>query len=141
MARRTACGSERGRADGYDPATQGAVAFIDYSEDGISLDTQSSVATQSAMLLEQAGRKYIALPPDAFPRLATTWQVSQNTPTLRAPDFAVLDGPPCQAGGSCPDFSSSGAPMRFGYWRLSTGLRGAAIAHGIDNWRVTVWRR
>lgn len=128
-------------AGAYDPPTQGAVSFIDYSEDGISLDTRSSVVTQSAMLLEQAGREYIATPPDAFPRLATAWQVSQNTPGLRAQDFTLLGGPPCNAGESCPDFSSGGAPMRFGYWRLSAGPRGAAIAHGIDNWKVTVWRR
>jgi len=128
-------------ADAYDPPTQGAIYVIDYSEDGISLETGSSTLTRSVMLLEQAGRRYIATPPDAFPRLATVWQVSQDTPSLRAQDFTVLDGPPCNAGESCPDFSSGGAPMRFGCWRLSAGPRGAAISHGIDNWKVTVWRR
>ena len=128
-------------ADKYEPQTQGAVYVIDYSEDGISLETSSSTLTRSAMLLEQGGRRYIATPPDAFPRLATVWQVSQDTPSLRAQDFTLLDGPPCQAGESCPDFSSGGAPMRFGYWRLSSGPQGASISHGIDNWKVTVWRR
>jgi hypothetical protein len=128
-------------ADAYDPPTQGAVYVIDYSEDGISLETGSSKSTRSVMLLEQAGRRYIATPPDSFPSLATIWQVSQNTPSLHAEDFTVLDGPPCAALESCPDFSSGGAPMRFGYWRTSSGPQGASISHGIDNWKVTVWRR
>ncbi|HEY4957315.1 MAG TPA: hypothetical protein VII31_05820 [Caldimonas sp.] len=125
----------------YEPQTQGAVYVIDYSEDGISLETSFSKSTRSAMLLDQGGRKYIATPSDSYPRLATSWDVSQNTPSLRAQDFTLLDGPACQAGETCPDFSSLGAPMRFGYWRLSSGPQGASISHGIDNWKVTVWRR
>ena len=31
--------------------------------------------------------------------------------------------------------------MRFGYWRISFGSPGTTIAHGIDNWKVTVWKR
>jgi hypothetical protein len=31
--------------------------------------------------------------------------------------------------------------MRFGYWRISTGPAGASVTHGIDNWKVTVWKR
>ena len=125
----------------YQPQIQGAVYVIDYTEDGISLETSFAKFTRSAMLLDQGGRKYIATPPDSYPRLSTLWDVSQNTPSLRARDFTLLDGPACQAGESCPDFSSLGAPMRFGYWRVSTGAPGASISHGIDNWKVTVWRR
>jgi len=55
----------------------------------------------------------------------------------RSPD----GNPPCAAGESCPDFSATAAPMRFGYWRISYGMTGDTIAHGIDNWKVTVWRR
>ena len=31
--------------------------------------------------------------------------------------------------------------MHFGFRRISYGVPGDAIAHGIDNWKVTVWRR
>jgi hypothetical protein len=31
--------------------------------------------------------------------------------------------------------------MRFGYWRISYGVQGDVVAHGIDNWQVTVWRQ
>jgi hypothetical protein len=67
--------------------------------------------------------------------------VSQNTASLRATDFTLSDGPACHAGEACPDFSSQGTPMRFGFWRTSTGQVGASVAHGIDNWKVTVWKR
>ena len=128
------------RAHTYDPQTQGAVYVIDYSEDGISMENGFSKWTRSVLLLDQGGRRYIATP-EAYLRISTVWEVSQNTPSLRAQDFALLDGPGCQAGESCPDFSSLGSPMRFGYWRTSSGPRGASTSHGIDNWKVTVWRR
>jgi len=128
-------------AQAYDPRTQGAVYVIDYSEDGIALESGVSSFTRSVMLLEQGGRRYFAAPPGSYSVVSTTWGTSQDTPSLRAQDFTLLDGPPCQAGEPCPDFSSLGAPMRFGYWRASLGTPGASISHGIDNWKVTVWRR
>jgi hypothetical protein len=128
-------------AASYEPQAQGAVYVIDYAEDGISLETGFSKFTRSALLLEQGGRRYIATPADSYSRLSTVWDVSQNTPSLRAKDFSLYDGPACQALESCPDFSSLGAPMKFGHWRISSGPQGASLAHGIDNWKVTVWRR
>lgn len=128
-------------AASYEPQNQGAVYVIDYSEDGISLESSFSRSTRSALLLEQGGRKFIATPPESYFRLSLNWDVSQDTPSLRAQDFTRLDGPACQAGEACPDFSSLGAPMRFGYWRISSGPLGASTSHGIDNWKVTVWRR
>ncbi len=125
----------------YAPQTQGAVYVIDYVEDGITLETSFSKSTRSALLLEQGGRRYVATPPESYPRLSTVWDVSQNTPSLHAQDFTLLVGPACQAGESCPDFSSLGAPMRFGYLRTASGPQGASVSHGIDNWRVTVWPR
>ncbi len=39
------------------------------------------------------------------------------------------------------DRDTARALLRFGYWRISFGVAGDSIAHGIDNWKVTVWRR
>lgn len=128
-------------ADAYDPRAQGAVYVIDYVDEGISFETSSTRSTRSALLLDQGGRRYIATPAQSYPRLSTAWDIAQDTPSLHVQDFTPLDGPACQAGESCPDFSSLGAPMRFGYWRVSSGPQGASISHGIDNWKVTVWRR
>lgn len=126
----------------YDPATQGAIRLIDYAEDGISLQPNVSTSTDSAMLLEQAGRHYVANQRnDATSFILTSWSSNQSRASLRAVDFGLLDGPPCETGERCPDFSTQGAPMRFGYWRFSFGTQGDRIAHGIDNWQVTVWRQ
>jgi len=125
----------------YDPQTQGAIYVIDYSEDGISLQANELTFTESAMLLEQAGRRYIANIRDDLPYIPTDWSAVESSSSLRAQDFNLIDGRACQAGESCPDFSALGLPMRFGYWRISFGVQGDSIAHGIDNWKVTVWRR
>ena len=125
----------------YDPATQGAIRLIDYAEDSISLQPNVSTYTDSAMLLEQAGRRYVANQrADVNVPISTSWSSSQSRASLRAADFGMVDGPACQPGETCPDFSAQGAPMRFGYWRFSFGIQGDRIAHGIDNWQVTVWR-
>jgi len=125
----------------YDPRTQGAILVIDYAEDGFALGSSYVQFTNSALLLEQGGRRYIATTRDSYSRIDSVWGVSQSTSSLHASDFALYDGPACQAGESCPDFSNLGAPMRFGYWRLSSGSPGASVTHGIDNWKVTVWKR
>lgn len=125
----------------YDPKTQGAINVIDYSEDAISLQSNELTSTESAMLLEQAGRRYIANNRDYLPYIPTGWSAVESRSSLRPRDFNLIDGPACQTGESCPDFSALGLLMRFGYWRISFGVPGDSIAHGIDNWKVTVWRR
>jgi hypothetical protein len=124
----------------YEPQTQGAIKVIDYSEDSISFQANDSTSTESAMLLEQGGRRYIANIRDSLPSIPISWSAVQSSASLRAKDFNLIDGPACQTGESCPDFSALGPPMRFGYWRISFGLQDDSIAHGIDNWKVTVWR-
>jgi len=125
----------------YEPQTQGAIYVIDYSESGISFQANDLMFTQSAMLLEQGGRRYIANIRDYLPPIPISWSGAESSASLRAQDFNLIDGPVCQTGQSCPDFSALGPPMRFGYWRISFGSQGDSIAHGIDNWKVTVWRR
>ncbi len=126
----------------YDPQTQGAIYVIDYAEDGISLQDSRLTSTQSAMLLEQGGRRYIAnIRASVAGYLPTQWSAVESRSSLLARDFNLVDGPACQTGENCPDFTAQGAPMRFGYWRISSGEQGVPIAHGIDNWKVTVWRR
>jgi hypothetical protein len=128
-------------AASYEPQTQGAILVIDYAEDGFAPQPLSVQSTSSALLLGQGGRRYIATTRNAYDRLIAVWDVSQKTPSLHAADFKLYDGPACQAGESCPDFSSIGGPMRFGYWRISSGSPGLSVSHGIDNWKVTVWKR
>jgi hypothetical protein len=59
---------------------------------------------------------------------------------LAAADFELLDGPVCPAGETCPDFSASAPRIRFGFVRFAQSNTTPTV-HGIDNWKVTVWRR
>jgi len=126
-------------ASTYDPATQGAVYAIDYSEDCIDLPPGYPGSTLSSLVIEQGGRRFLSNTSDGC--LATTWRTGADRASLAPGDFRLFDGPACAAGETCPDFSASAAPMRFGYWRISFGGPGGSIAHGIDNWKVTVWKR
>ena len=125
----------------WDPASQGAIYVIDYAEDGIAQASTFASYTQSALLLEQAGRRYVSDTRDSYQRMSTTWAVSMSLASLHPQEFHLIDGPACGVGETCPDFSSAGAVMRFGYWRESASSTDTAVASGIDNWSVTVWRR
>ena len=121
----------------YDPASQGAIYVIDYSEDCIAF--QSPGSTVSNLLIEQGGRKYLSN--TTGPCFLPTWSAVAGRSSLSLKDFRQVDGPACVTGESCLDFSASALPMRFGYWRGSYVPPGVSLAYGIDNWKVTVWRR
>ena len=125
----------------YDPATQGAIHAIDYAEDCIVQSAATpNLAVESRLLLEQAGRRYVG---PATTCKATAWMATPMSKALRAADFVLVDGPPCRAGDSCPDFAGNAASISFGYARettLAAQESGGAIVHGIDNWTVTIWR-
>lgn len=125
-------------AAAYDPATQGAVKVIDHAEDCGSTPPSDLVGVESSLVIEQAGRHYIAVPRADCG--AAAWIVGAGRGSLTATDFERFDGPACNAGEACPDFSASGAPMRFGYRRIAFATPGASVVHVIDNWRATVWR-
>ena len=133
------------RAATYDPQTQGAIYVIDATDDCF---VPNSAATNhyvtSNLLVEQGGRNYV--PADGLRTCASATWVTAQPPraSLRAADFALVDGPGCGAGESCPDFSGQAAPLHFGYVRrteLEGGKPADSVEHGIDNWKVTVWRR
>lgn len=125
----------------YDPATQGPVYLIEFRQDCRAL--AGSLGAVPTVLLEQAGRRYVAGGPTQCD--AAAWSSKVLIPgTFAATDFSLVDGPACGVGESCPNFSATGAPLRFGFGSLNqgvTGFAGASGGFGIDNWRVTVWRR
>jgi hypothetical protein len=124
----------------YDPAAQGAIHVIDYAEDCIILSPASTRYVEPALLIEQGGRTYV---PNRYTDwcILTTWSAVGSHASLRTQDFRLFDGPACGVGEACPDFSSGGLPIRFGYLRAAQTSPGDSVAHGIDNWKVTVWRR
>jgi hypothetical protein len=95
-------------------------------------------------MIEQAGRKYVASSLRPWERYRiycgeNTWRQMRRS-SLGSRDFALAAGPECNVGQSCPDFSAAGQPMRFGYERWLSG-GAVSMTHGIDNWKVTVWKR
>jgi hypothetical protein len=126
----------------YDPPSQGAIYVIDYVEDCIvTSNSTSTYLVDSNLLMEQAGRRYAAV--GLTYCQSPGWSALPPRLSFGAKDFVLIDGPACSAGESCPDFSGSAKPLRFGFVRHSQAAAGVAgvIAHGIDNWKVTVWRR
>ncbi|MEO8312692.1 MAG: hypothetical protein ABI520_16100 [Caldimonas sp.] len=125
----------------YDPAIQGGVHAIDYTEVCRVLASKSTVTVRSALLLEQDGRTYSLAP---FACFVSGWHPLLPLSSLVAADFGQIAGPACPAGVACPDFSATALPMRFGYVRStgqSAGTAPVTIEHHIDDWAVTVWRR
>ncbi len=122
----------------YDPSAQGAVKVIDHAEDCGTSPPSDLVGTESSLVIEQAGRHYIAVAQANCG--AMPWSAGAGRSSLAAADFQHFDGPACNAGEACPDFSANGAPMRFGYRRIVFATPGASVVHVIDNWRATVWR-
>lgn len=121
----------------YDPASQGAIYRVDFSED--CAGTDGDVSPYSIPMLQQGGRTYGAI---EYRRWCSSsaWASVRIRPSLRSVDFARIDGPGCAAGESCPDFSATGAPIALGLLTEPSVYQNGRV-HGIDNWRVTVWRR
>jgi hypothetical protein len=130
-------------ASSYDPTTLGAIYLIDYTEDCTQPDlATTSLAVSSNLLVVQSGRRYAVTGPNYC--YTAGWNTQLPRDALLATRFTLVDGPACGAGEACPDFSAGAAPLSFGYVRSTVSAAGAAAGstlHGIDNWKVTVWRR
>jgi hypothetical protein len=124
----------------HDPAVDGAIRSIDYAEDCAALLRGTATAVQPMLLIEQNGRRYLS-PAASVACVASTWKPVGNRSALRAADFTQLDGPACPTAAACPDFSETAVPLRFGFARITRSYPNEASADGIDNWKVSVWRR
>lgn len=123
----------------YDPRVQGAIRVIDYGEDCRTIVSSDIAYAESHIVFEQAGRRYSAIHSNVC--TSTAWSGVASRASFGAVDFTRIDGPACGAGESCPDFSPGALPLTFGFRRFVWGSPGDSIGHGIDNWKVTVWRQ
>lgn len=122
----------------YDPAASGAVKVIDHAQEcGLTLPTEL-ISAEISLALEQSGRRYVANTSSQCN--VAPWAGRAGRASLAASDFRLYDGPACGSGEACPDFSAGGAPLRFGYFDIVFSSPGVAVVHGVDNWRVTLWR-
>ena len=122
----------------YNPAQQGAITSVDYSEDAILISGGGDGQGAGPALI-QGGQVYLG-PEHVTPSLSWThfpnWEI-------RASDFSAVNVT-CTAfvdASRHPDFSSSGSTIQFGFFRAnSTGAGGPGYTTvgGIDNWTVVV---
>jgi hypothetical protein len=128
-------------AAAYDPALQGPLYVVDFAQDCLRLP--GTLGAGPTLLLEQDGRHYVAGGPTLC-EYATWGNMTLIPGHFVASDFVMVDGPACTAGQACPDFSAGGKAIRFGFANSNQGLAGypgGSGGFGIDNWKVSAWRR
>jgi hypothetical protein len=121
----------------YEPARQGAIYSIDTSVDCIKT---GGGEVSVAVMLDQGGRHYNS----GMLACTVIWTNTVAQYSLRATDFTQVDGPACAVGEACPDFSATGAPIRLGLVtaaRIAMGEPAVTFTQGVDNWKVSVWRK
>jgi hypothetical protein len=127
----TVYGFHRFAGGTYDPTVGGPILSINYAEDSQRI---SGGVQACGLAVRQGGVIYFGpafLTPTAFGTWATTTQAA-----LVASQFDAL-----APGMQNPDFSVSGAPLEFGFFRAnstSVGGSGGTTYGGIDNWIVTL---
>jgi hypothetical protein len=130
----------------YDPSTQGAPYVLDFNFDCFRPTSAPGATNFLAPAIWQADRLYYGQWAQGCE--ASSWQSSPTIASLDASLFLREDYPEdCRDFATChPDFSATGSPIRFGILTSPNtynlgDLSGAKFNVGIDNWRVTVWRR
>ena len=123
----------------YDPATEGPIYGVDFR-----LACIGTGSPEAWPAIEQAGRRFVRDRCSGVCFVCSGhWLNAFDMLSLQADEFFQLDGPACGPSETCPDFSETGAPIRFGF--LTEALVGASQpatpSQGIDNWKVMIWRR
>jgi len=114
----------------YDPATQGEIASLDYTEDAIML---SGSVQSTGLVVWQDGRAYRTIVTEFR---QTTWEGESLAGVLAEDLFGWVEQRDIH-----PDFSESGSPLEFGFFRgLSTTDIPYSMTAGIDNWSTTIHR-
>jgi hypothetical protein len=126
----------------YTPSTQGAITYIDYSEDSINFVSDTIVPGNgqgSGLLILQNGKYYreqnplLVMPYSGY----SSW-TANPAPGLLATDFAEVTLAGVINPLSNPDFSAAGSVMQFGFHRGNSGNSGYNTDCGIDNWYVNI---
>ena len=128
----------------YNPSITGVISSIDYSEDSINLLNQGGNGQGSGLAIFQGGSFYIQRNPVlVMPYVGFSSWTANPAPGLVAGDLWEIDFATGALNAfSNPDFSASGGPMNFGFWRgNSSGNQTSGVVQsecGIDNWRVEI---
>ena len=111
----------------YDPSTQGALLEVEFDEDAVNLGSVAG-GQSSGPVIRQGGVAYVT---DWYGITQTVWTHHQLV-HLTQSDFHLYGEHEHH-----PDFSESGGPMEFGFFRgNSTYSGGYTTICGIDNWSM-----
>lgn len=123
----------------YDPATQGALYALQVSMDSF----QEYGKSASLLLIEQGARRFVERRDfGSYDNPDTINWVTRSTDRLAKSSFQKVDGPDCEPPLPCePDFSASAPPLQFGFAHVLYYLDPREMASGIDNWKLSIWRR
>lgn len=114
----------------YDPHTQGAIAGIDYSEVAILIDGFGE-GQAAGLALRQ--NQQIYLPVSRLTTPEPGWTPKELN-DLQAQDFVAIGTTDRH-----PDFSATGTPIQFGFFRANTTTNDQySIISGIDDWSVSI---
>lgn len=116
----------------YTPSAQGAINFIDYSEQQTRTGSNWAPALVGANPLIFQGGKVFLGPGFNFGPNDFSWTTHTDT-NLVASEFMELNGMSVIVS-SNPDFGLSGGTMQFGYARANSYSFDSSISHAIDNW-------
>ena len=124
----------------YTPSSQGAITFINYSEDSINfMPAQAGNGQGTGLVINQNGINYILRNPLlVMPAVGfTTWNPN-NAPSILAADMWELTNTGILISTSNPDYSASGTIMQLGFWRGNSANQNINTDCGIDNWHVDI---
>ncbi len=129
----------------YDPATSGAIASLNYTEDAACTGGCFGQGQSTGPALLQGGNFYILSSSTVITGPSSTWS-PHPLGGLTAADFGLVNVTPTTIFDNTqhPDFSVGGAPIQFGYFRANgTSLNGGGytLTAGIDNWQITIAAR
>jgi FlaG/FlaF family flagellin (archaellin) len=126
----------------YNPGSQGAITFIDYSEDSINFLPNSGNGQATGLLIVQSGKTYVQRNPVlVMPHPAYANWTANGAPGLTASDLWEVSNTGIFTSTSNPDFSAAGGVMQLGFYRgaSSGNFTGTAFREaGIDNWSVRI---
>lgn len=113
----------------YHPATDGKIVSLDYAEDWINL-IPGGGGQATGPALRQGGFVFIDGHAATTQLQWTHFGLARRT----AADFAPVNVPNLH-----PDFSTSGGPIEFGFYRANSASDGQySTAAGIDKWTITI---
>lgn len=123
----------------YTPSSQGAISYIDYSEDDKNFVNQGGNGQGSGLAIYQNGKFYRQQTPMlVMPYVPYSVWTNNSATGLLPTSFAEVTNAGVVNLASYPDFSATGTVMQFGFHRGNSGNSGYSTDTGIDNWNVKI---